>query len=179
MWSLYNGLLPYVRSGDDLLPHTLFPHYSCAAHAAHPHYIRLAQSCLQKDPHQRPSFTDLTHALSAFFFRNEVGLNEEADTATSTEGAATAAAAAGGPRRQQLSSRRSPASLDSVLEDGSSSSRLGAPTAAPAATASGRRLPLSGGAGVEGSGDAKATTHYLVASRSLLASGILASGALA
>ena len=71
MWSIYTGQQPYVFSDKDgePLPNKLFPHFPSIAP---PQYTCLAERCLRWDPHERPSFTEITACLQAFFDR-EVG----------------------------------------------------------------------------------------------------------
>ena len=64
MWSLYTGQQPYVWKAGVLLPNTHFPHFP--DHAP-PHYTGLVQRCLQRDPHERPTFPEITASLVAFF----------------------------------------------------------------------------------------------------------------
>ena len=64
MWSLYKGQQPYVLKAGVLMPNTLFPHFT---QSAHPVYKGLAESCLRRDPHERPSFAELAGSLFKFF----------------------------------------------------------------------------------------------------------------
>ena len=67
MWLLYTGQEPFVHRAGMWLPNTLFPRFpTCAP----PQYVDLVRSCLRKDPHERPTFPELTASLVAFF--NEV-----------------------------------------------------------------------------------------------------------
>ena len=70
MWSLYTGQLPYVvgRAGV-LCSNPFFPHFPKAGHAAHLQYTCLAERCLQRDPHERPSFKEIALTLLDFFNR--------------------------------------------------------------------------------------------------------------
>ena len=61
MWSLYTGQQPYVSHAGQLLPNKQFPHFF---YAGHPQYITLAGRCLQVDPHDRPTFSDILTCLS-------------------------------------------------------------------------------------------------------------------
>ena len=64
MWSFYTGQQPYVWAAGMLRPNTLFPHFPTAAA---PQYKSLAERCLQRDPHQRPTFAEISDSLVAFF----------------------------------------------------------------------------------------------------------------
>ena len=64
MWSLYMGQKPYVVKAGEVLPNMLFPHFP--VHAP-PQYTGLVQSCLRRDPHERPTFPEITASLVAFF----------------------------------------------------------------------------------------------------------------
>ena len=72
MWSLYTGEQPYACKSGLLLSNPLFPHFPKAGHAAHPQYTCLAERCLRMDPHERPSFTEITESLLDFFNRESV-----------------------------------------------------------------------------------------------------------
>ena len=67
MWCLYTGQLPYVHRTGAWQCNALFPHFP--VHAP-PLYTGLVQSCLRRDPHDRPTFPEITASLVAFF--NEV-----------------------------------------------------------------------------------------------------------
>ena len=72
MWSLYMGQQPYVVRSGVLFTNPLFPHFPTAGHAAHPQYTYLAERCLRRDPHERPSFAEITDCLLDFFTRQSV-----------------------------------------------------------------------------------------------------------
>ena len=69
MWSLYMGQQPYVIRSGVLFTNPLFPHFPKAGHAAHPQYTCLTERCLRRDPHERPSFTEISGSLMDFFNR--------------------------------------------------------------------------------------------------------------
>ena len=64
MWSLYTGQQPYVCTAGRLLPNKRFPHF---LNTCHPQYIALARRCLQADPHDRPTFADISACLHELF----------------------------------------------------------------------------------------------------------------
>ena len=64
MWSLYMGQRPYVVKAGRLLPNALFPHFP---ESAPPPYKDLSESCLRRDSHERPTFSEITVILAAFF----------------------------------------------------------------------------------------------------------------
>ena len=80
MWSFYTGQLPYVFTGEDVRPNRLFPLFPPTAHRA---YVSLAEGCLRRDPHERPSFTDIAKSLVAIF-RSELSEDEGRAIATAT-----------------------------------------------------------------------------------------------
>ena len=71
LWSLYSGQQPCVVRGGLNTRNPLFPHFpsicTTKACSAHSQYKSLAQQCLRQDPHQRPSFADMTHSLAFIF----------------------------------------------------------------------------------------------------------------
>ena len=88
MWSLYTGQQPYVCDGDLLSPNKLFPKFPCAGM---PQYVSLAEQCMQWNPHDRPSFGEISSALQAIL----PGL----DPCGNGSGGAPAPAAGPGPPR--------------------------------------------------------------------------------
>ena len=61
MWYLYMGMQPYMLKDGVLMRNTIFPHFP---RSAQPEYRSLAESCLQRDPHMRPSFVEISSSLS-------------------------------------------------------------------------------------------------------------------
>ena len=90
LWSLYSGQQPCVVRGGLNTRNPLFPHFpsirTTKACSAHSQYKSLAHQCLRQDPHQRPSFADMTHSL-AFIF----------GPALSKAGAGASCSGSGGP----------------------------------------------------------------------------------
>ena len=72
MWSLYMGQQPYVVRSGVLFTNPLFPHFPKTGNATHPQYTCLAERCLRRDPHERPSFAEITDCLIDFFSRDRV-----------------------------------------------------------------------------------------------------------
>ena len=102
MWSLYTGQMPYVYCDGDgvtLKPNMLFPHFPKTAHS---HFACLAERCLQRDPHERPSFAEITAILEAFF-------DSEADASEAAAGPPTA-------HRGEVASTIIPVPSSSVLD---------------------------------------------------------------
>ena len=64
LWSLYTGKNPYMAKAGMLVPNPTFPQFSPSAH---PEYQDLANSCLRRDPHLRPSFSEISSRLADFF----------------------------------------------------------------------------------------------------------------
>ena len=62
MWSLYCGQHPYVSKGGFFVPNSLFPRFPAGAH---PVYKSLALQCLLTDPHERPTFANISDVLQA------------------------------------------------------------------------------------------------------------------
>ena len=84
MWSVYTGQQPYVFRAGMLLPNTLFPHFP---KSTPPEYRSLAESCLRRDPHQRPTFAEIKASLMAIF-NKELGTGYKVDAGmSSTAGA--------------------------------------------------------------------------------------------
>ena len=110
MWSLYTGQLPYVWKAGVLLPNTLFPYFP--AHAP-PQYTVLVQRCLRRDPHERPTFPEITASLVAFF--NEV-LGPEGSYVPMP---APASLPVGGHQAATCSSAAAPSTRFLMLSDGS------------------------------------------------------------
>ena len=69
MWSLYTGQQPYVYKAGMFMPNTLFPRFP---RSAHPEYKSLAESCLRRDPHERPSFVEIMNSMHKFFNIDDV-----------------------------------------------------------------------------------------------------------
>ena len=63
MWYLYMGMQPYMLKDGVLMRNTIFPHFP---RSAQPEYRSLAESCLQRDPHMRPSFVEISSSLSKY-----------------------------------------------------------------------------------------------------------------
>ena len=90
LWSLYTGKNPYTHNKAGLLvPSSYFPLFPPATL---PEYRDLANSCLRRDPHLRPSFVEITRKLVEFF-------NRESQGAGTGASATTGPAPAGGPAR--------------------------------------------------------------------------------
>ena len=51
------------------LPNTLFPRFP---RSAHPEYKSLAESCLRRDPHERPSVVEIMNSMHKFFNIDDV-----------------------------------------------------------------------------------------------------------
>ena len=64
IWSLYTGQQPYVCAAGRLVPNRQFPHF---LNTSHPQYMTLARRCLQADPHDRPTFADISSCLHDLF----------------------------------------------------------------------------------------------------------------
>ena len=64
MWSFITGQVPYVIQGDDVLPNKQFPTFPPTAPAQ---YVDLAELCLRRDPHERPTFLDIAQSLMTIF----------------------------------------------------------------------------------------------------------------
>ena len=167
MWSLYTGQLPYLLNGADVQPNKNFPAFP---QGAHPQYTSLACSCLWRDPHERPSFTDIAHSLLAIF-----GHDWELDEGESSTTTTTATATAEGPLHQPYAARSAgwvqastTTAAGEMLTSGSvvATACLLQPEACPP-------CPMSGS--VADVWDRMATLDFSV-SRSIMASSFLGSG---
>ena len=65
MWSLYMGQQPYEHKDGIFMRNPFFPHFP---QSAPPEYTSLAESCLRRDPRERPSFVEITSRLNKFFY---------------------------------------------------------------------------------------------------------------
>ena len=72
MWTLYTGQQPFVISSGVMISNPLFPHFPKFGHVAHPPYTCLAERCLLMDPHERPTFAQISESLLDFFHRESV-----------------------------------------------------------------------------------------------------------
>ena len=70
MWSVYTGQQPYELEGGVLIPNTLFPHFPTTAP---PRYKVLAERCLQRYPHRRPTFAEISDSLVALYSKEVDG----------------------------------------------------------------------------------------------------------
>ena len=64
MWQCYTGHEPFVLKAGLPVPNPAFPYFPPSAH---PEYRDLADSCLRRDPHLRPSFSEISSRLADFF----------------------------------------------------------------------------------------------------------------
>ena len=112
MWSIYTGQEPYVWQGDLPSKNPLFPHFPSTSH---PQYVHLTERCLRMDPHDRPSFVEISACLISLFQKVDasaclvpVGPPRPAPPALSVRlqepGSPTAGSAQGQPPPQQPSS---------------------------------------------------------------------------
>ena len=76
MWSLYSGCQPYLVRDGQYVANPHFPHFPNYPDG-HPEYVALAKACLRQDPHERPTFAELSDRLLMFM---EPTSGPEADT---------------------------------------------------------------------------------------------------
>ena len=147
MWSLYTGQQPYVFEDNMVAPNKLFPKFP---NADLPQYVSLAERCMQRKPHDRPAFSEISPCLQAILAGSDPSGNGSGGPPT----------AGPGPPRQGSPTLREAAALPSPF-----------PTAASAAQQQ-PGVPLTGGSGPEEEGIDMASMSHCN-SRCLLGSGLL------
>ena len=100
LWSLWAGQHPFVGQDGMHMPNKLFPTFTRARTSdesgTHVAYRALAEACLRKDPHDRPTFDEIASRLLKIFGPPSTQPAATAATAATAPSAATAAATASG-----------------------------------------------------------------------------------
>ena len=96
LWSLWAGQHPFVGEDGIHLPNKRFPTFNRTptsdASASYAQYKTLAEACLRKSPHERPTFAQVKESLLAIF-----GGPAAPDDASGAETKADGGGGGGGP----------------------------------------------------------------------------------